>query len=666
MRKSSHSSSKYGIQNLDFLGDKFKIGYSTLTGKFQTKLGGYLTILMGILSISMFFVVMSQFFKKDAPVVMTSTEFGSKVVSFNLYENNLYLPLGWMSQGKVSRAENITRFVTIMAIVNSVTFHPQSESGFEVTPYRVFEYVPCSQIEDPKMKDFVQEVVSLPGTDKFMACPDFKGMQDDFVVSDNYQNYTFKWASIKVYPCSLEDKSNCASAEEIKTLNAQYGHPLKLLQTSDYDNPVRSAPPRRSINVDPRTTKVIKEVIRRNRILDDTMSMVAPTLKAEYASMTEESIDYKKRTEAQIYCSKAQIMKGPAGGCQEYLTYDYVPSGEIIVTRRSYKSITMMLGEFGGILKIITTVVFFLYGVYSLRKVKSILGGIIFNTDDQKLKKLIEKKDPLSKSPETVVRVQKQEDENTETHSSVSRPKYNEIVEELIKDRSNVDSFMQKLNFIDLIEKAVFKDHERALLPVVLLKAKQKELKDQKQQKKRKNNKISPKIAKRKNPAILRDMTNSEPNDLTLENAYINLVESEPNNQLSKVIKDYMLGELNNTFKFTAPEIVATYKRLSQASSYHQSIDTSQASGSRIMLTAHQQGNKSNKSSPNSPNSSFSSRRGSLQAHLRRRGSAKRIKLSKSTNKKVYMKSKFNNNLDEQLKQKKLKKASYSKIGPID
>ena len=53
---------KYRIQSLDFLGSQFKIGYSTLTGKFQTKLGGYLTILMSVLSTTMFFIVMSQFF----------------------------------------------------------------------------------------------------------------------------------------------------------------------------------------------------------------------------------------------------------------------------------------------------------------------------------------------------------------------------------------------------------------------------------------------------------------------------------------------------------------------------------------------------------------------------------------------------------------------------
>ena len=86
--------SQYSIQTLDFLGSKFKIGYSTLTGKFQTKVGGYLTILMGVLSTGFFFVVMSQFFSKEAPVVMTSTESGPRESEYDLYSENLWFPIG--------------------------------------------------------------------------------------------------------------------------------------------------------------------------------------------------------------------------------------------------------------------------------------------------------------------------------------------------------------------------------------------------------------------------------------------------------------------------------------------------------------------------------------------------------------------------------------------
>ena len=130
-----------------------------------------------------------------------------------------------------------------------------------------------------------------------------------------------------------------------------------------------------------------------------------------------------------------------------------------------------------------------------------------------------------------------------------------------------------------------------------------------------------------------------------------------------------MLGELENTFEDSIPGFVATYKRLEEARNHQPPIETSKAGASRIMLTVHQQDDSRNKSSPNSPNTSFSSRSGSLQAHLRSRGSVKHIKLSNSANKKkVYVKSKFNNKQEEDQPQEKKPKeeVSYQKVDPIE
>ena len=53
---------------------------------------------------------------------------------------------------------------------------------------------------------------------------------------------------------------------------------------------------------------------------------------------------------------------------------------------------------------------------------------------------------------------------------------FHKLVEKFVARRSNVDNLMQKLNLLELIEKAVFKDHEKTLVPLVLLKAEKSEL----------------------------------------------------------------------------------------------------------------------------------------------------------------------------------------------
>ena len=197
---------RLGIKSLDLLGDQFKIGFSTITGKFQSKFGGYLTIFMAVLSTSMFFIVMSQFFTKNSPVVMTSAEFGSKIATFNIYQENLYLVFALALGPLRLDGSQIERYATIKAEVVDVVDNFTSRR-LESTPFRDFDFEICKHTTDQHILKHVKEVSPVPEFVNFLICPNFRGMGDDFVVYDNYENFTHKWVSIKIYPCSLEDKS---------------------------------------------------------------------------------------------------------------------------------------------------------------------------------------------------------------------------------------------------------------------------------------------------------------------------------------------------------------------------------------------------------------------------------------------------------------------------
>ena len=313
--------SKYGIQSLDFLGDKFKIGYSTLTGKFQTKLGGYLTILMGLLSTSMFFIVMSQYFSKEAPVVMTSTESGSRENSFSLYDGNLWLPF-LLTLGPYGIPSNqASRYVTIKAFMEMINLkRTESKShSFIVTPFMSFDYKPCSEIDDPHMKAHLDSFVSLPEFAESTLCPDFKGLHKEFVSATSYITYVSKWAAVKVYPCSLPDPSHCASATEINVLKTEYGYPSKLLKPSNYKNPVESVAIRKALFVDPRSTKNVKELVVLNKVFGDTMSLLPAKLKEEYTTLEHDTVDIRVRDHTQLHCPREEVDKGFHGTCKEYI-----------------------------------------------------------------------------------------------------------------------------------------------------------------------------------------------------------------------------------------------------------------------------------------------------------------------------------------------------------
>ena len=566
MRASKNT--KYGIQSVDFLGSKFKIGYSTVTGKFQTKLGGYLTILMGLLSTSMFFVVMSQYFSKAAPVVMTSSESGSRENSFNLYEGNLYLPI-LLTLGPIGiPAAQVRRYATIKAFVEMLHFKPQSNThAFNITPFMSFDYKPCSEIEDPHMKAYVDSFVSLPGFRDAIWCPDFRGLHKEFVSSVSYITYISRWASVKIYPCSLPDPSQCAPISELNIMKAEYGYPSKLLKPSDYKNPVDNAPIRRAIHVDPRSIKMIKELVVLNRVFDDTMSLVPPQLKEEYTTLQQESIDTRVRDHTQLHCSKVEIDKGYLGKCLEYIFFEYYPSEEVLVTTRSYKSLTAMLGEFGGVLKIITTAAFFVYGVYSMKKVKSVLGGIIFENNEgseKQLRELVDRKDEGLKKTTQVNKIH----DNRGMKATPNQLKFQKLVERFVSRRSNVDNLMQKLNLLELIEKALFKKHEKALLPLVLLNAEKTELEEQMKRGEAQSDHLEGVQIKGKerNPknTIMNKENPSQPTEeeeFSYQVEFDNLLNSKPDSAFSQIIKEYMISQLEGTFKDSQDQSSKNYHK---------------------------------------------------------------------------------------------------------
>ena len=558
------NSIKYGIQSLDFLGSKFKIGYPTLTGKFQTKLGGYLTILMGILSTAFFFIVMSQYFSKDAPVVMTSTESGSREMTYDLYEGNLYLPISVLLGPNAVPLNQINLYVTIKAFVDSfTTVLTSSTPGFKITPFRSFDYKPCGEIDDPKIADHINAFSTLPGTGNVIACPDFKGLEKHYKAVSDYLTFMGKAVFIKVYPCSLPDPSECASAQEIQFLNLEYAYPVKLLKPSNFKNPLESIPRLVAIKIDRRTTKVSKEVVKKNRVFDDTVSLIPAKLKMEYLTLQKDSIDFGMRDENQLHCPRSEVEKGVRGGCQEYISFDYTPSSEVVVTTRNYKKLTTMLGEFGGILKIIATGAFFVYGIYSMRKVKSVLGGIIFGAEEgsQKvLKGLVGGELEFSQCLTKVDKIRnkrliKQTNEGDRFEILVSR---------FVSRLSNVDNLVQKLNLLELIERAIFTDDEKKLVPLVLLKSEKKLIEKEKKKSNKKTKQedlrevqIFGKESKR--PQSTKMMTKNTAMNLTAFNkdksleqsyqqAFENILHRKPESPFCGMIKDYMVTQLQGTF----------------------------------------------------------------------------------------------------------------------
>ena len=228
-----------GLKSVDFLGSEFAFKFpSTTTGRHQTHFGGCITILLTIISATTFVLVMSQYFDKTTPVVTTSSEIGPRLMKFNLYEQLMFSPIT-MYIGTTYIERNWSKYVTVRARVETSVFN-LSTKRFEISPYREFDFIPCEQSRDLKVVEFLIGMNNDEGLRTILICPDFGAFGDDLTVIDDFGNLRFRWVNVHIYPCSLPNKQDCASEQEIRALTVDINPVFKMMKTSDYKNPIRN------------------------------------------------------------------------------------------------------------------------------------------------------------------------------------------------------------------------------------------------------------------------------------------------------------------------------------------------------------------------------------------------------------------------------------------
>ena len=538
-----------GIKSLDILGNKFSLTFPTSSGKFQTSLGGYITIAMTIVGLGISLVVLSQYFRKDAPVVTASSEFGSQITEFNLYDEDLYSPIGMgLGPTVLIPAKEMPKYVTLVAMIAQNYYdHIKQIQVYNAPQY--IDFVDCESQSDPKVQKVLNEIVKDNGLKQMMSCPDFgKVSSTDFYVKTNLTMHLYRSIRIVVYPCSLPDRSQCAQVEDLDQIRVDFGKRERFVDASDYDNPVRDQVSDQQIRIEKGVFKWINIEAKQNKVLDDTVQFIKPKIRAEYATIDFTSSDFENRDPNQIYCTKAEIF---SGACKPLVSLNYVAGGEVSVIRRNYKSITTVLGEIGGILKVLTTLVFFLYSFYNFRKVKSYLGLKMLGMSRERfeeLKKLekeqqdAEESEFLSKSDQTESETKSKGKKGKEKGVSLDK-----AMKDLLKSRSEIIDLMEKLDSVEIIENALFTDSEKRLIPLALLAQKRNEIirkmDENLDEKNRKKNgrKIYPQSRESQKKGGKKRASSSGD---SLEESYQTLLETEPNSHLKKRVREFMLKNL--------------------------------------------------------------------------------------------------------------------------
>ena len=347
-------------------------------------LGGYVTILLGLVVLLSSVFILSQYFNKEAPIVTTSVEYHSNYTEFDLYEQELFAPVNILVGGTLIPAQGVTRYITAQIEMEEYSFNNQTKN-YQLKTTHTYQYVPCDILKDRKVLDFIDKVNSVASELRgYGLCPDFKSEIAKYRAVRNLSSSTYYSPKLSIYPCSLSDQSLCASAQELSYATISYASIEKLIVSSNFEKPVSRLPDTKRITVDLSLKKVRQLELRNNHLEDDTAVFNGPVVKEEFVTQHQVEADFKLRPVGQTYCSPPQIALAAFGGCQQYFLLNYSPSGKIQKIKRSYRKLTMILGELGGFVKLVTTIVFLLYSFYNAWSVKNFIAKKLYHLGDSK------------------------------------------------------------------------------------------------------------------------------------------------------------------------------------------------------------------------------------------------------------------------------------------
>ena len=380
------------IKNIDVLGEKFKMSYSKTASRFQTRIGGCLTILIIILALVSLVLISAQYFDTSSPVVTTSLELLRSAQSLNLYEEDLFsgITVGYTNSFEPLK---MNKYITIRAQVVQKTFDPSTNST-KTDLSKKYNYIPCYYLKDgDRVKELVKKIISVADI-RLLLCSNFEEADKDIPLSYDPDNLSSSSLNIKFYPCSLPEKNECYPVRRIFGADVVTSIILSLISPSEYDNPVvlRWIHPRYLIDIT--RTKSFRYYLQQNQIIDDRHFFKKPEIKAEYGAFQQISTDNWPRNRTQLYCTTAMI---DAGECEEYFDFVYEMSNEAKIVTRRYKKIPVLMGQAGGVLKLLTTV-FVLVSFWYSRWANKFLFRKAFNIKPETLtevKKIIDKEEAL-------------------------------------------------------------------------------------------------------------------------------------------------------------------------------------------------------------------------------------------------------------------------------
>ena len=599
-------------KNVDMIGSEFNFKYGDRE-RFQTGVGGFLTLLVVIVTLGAFYSTVQSLIIDPKPEVSVSTKYSNRAPRYNLYNESITLGLAFVDPlVGVQFPQNAPKYMTIKAYIENLNVDANTALPLRRRVTEV-KYKPCSQVKDKKaLEPFLKHKQSKELAMTFGFCPELDGISERYFIESKFQDPPLYELFVYIYPCSLPNQADCATPEQVSRSRMYYTNVRKLVDPDNFTSPVSIIPEFDGIiQIDPRSTKYLYHSVKYNEIWDDNMDFFDAKLRTKYADYTLNFKDNSIRNPSQFYCTKEMIENQNKNlSCQPYIEFSWQSTGQTQVIKRTYSKFFESLGEVGGTSEILTLFVVLLYTGYNSYFVDRYMKRELYMKQDGGQSKLIDifqnsgssEQQGLvdGASGEQEVAIQPLKGTFTLGRKGASSKKKKATKAEdnekrlvMKAIRQNIDAnedgmqLYKKLNRFEVLEKILFEEHDKVLMPVVLLnilknKEKEKEDFDEEAQSSRRT------LSARSTGTAFRSQrslggshrpSGDPPDEMSVEEAYESLLNHNPDSEIKRLIQGFILNNLPLGVKKPSKsaknlDIVAAFNPVTEGISNNNALQT--------------------------------------------------------------------------------------------
>ena len=466
------------LKNLDFMTPPIQLNIGGKDGV-KTFFGVMMTALYIGSIVVLSYLIGQTYFDKSSPTVVQESSQTDYNPVINIAQQGLF-PVVYVFQQRVvpvlpAQVSNfLTLFYTKYRLIETINPDGSVNVTYNVIP---MNFIACSQaVKDPVLGPVYQKYLSTQNFATlgmaFGLCPQFQ-LNESYIQGGGSQS-TGDLLTVDVFPCMSTPTSNCTTLGVIRNMSVVVTMPTSSVILANYTNPVSSF-----LNIE--NFYYINEYMNQkyqmkammNEIWDVDQITQAKTLRSNFTSIDKTIFNAIARDFTQISCTPVEFA---VGTCVPFMEFEFMSGPKIASSIRSYKTMTQILSQIGGINSIALMVFVYINLAYNYYAKKSYLVDRVFKFF-QGVKALKAQND---KSLITPLKSENGNDQSPTSKRSIRNPledlnnaELEELREEaynVIQKNLDVITIVRELNNLKFLTHLFLKDYQQRLSPLVSLR----------------------------------------------------------------------------------------------------------------------------------------------------------------------------------------------------